>query len=83
MMTGLYADYTVRDFLKGAFWLLVLVAGVCAFNGVWWLFWYATLPITAPLFLIYMVFDSGALVITPMAIMIGLLVAILIQLEKK
>jgi len=82
-MTGLYADYTIGDFLKGVFWLLALVVGACALNGVWWPFWYATLPVTAPLFMLYMLFDSGTIVITPMVIVIGLLVAILIKLEKQ
>ena len=82
-MTRFFADYTLGDFLQGAFWLLVCIVGACALHGVWWPFWYATLPITAPLFLIYMLFDSGTVVITPTVIVIGLLFAIYLKLERR
>lgn len=76
-------DYklTAWDWFTGLLSLTALVVGACALNGVWWPFWYATLPVTAPLFLIYYAFSD--VTIAPMAVVIGLLTYIAITISSK
>lgn len=64
-----------------ALWIGVVIIVLCAVNGVWWPFWYATLPITAPLFLLFYVFS--AVTITPIMVVIMLLVFITIKLDSR
>jgi hypothetical protein len=72
----------IREGLKGAFWLAVLVIGICAYNGIWWPFWYAVAPIYLPLLLLYAGFASMP-AIPPIAVVIFLLFMIWIKLDTR
>lgn len=82
-----YKDFTFGEFagdlLKLMGWLILLGVVLGVAKGNWDLFWWVTAPITIPLFLIYILFDSGTIVITPMAIVIGLLFMIWLKLDTR